>query len=63
MKVIEHREPVAAALHEAEAGYDLVLVGVGEEWGLEQRRFGLRPEQLIRQCPTSLVVVRAARKS
>jgi Kef-type K+ transport system membrane component KefB/nucleotide-binding universal stress UspA family protein len=63
MKVVEHREPVEAALHEAEAGYDLVLVGVGEEWGLEQRRFGLRPEQLIRQCPTSLVVVRAARKS
>jgi Kef-type K+ transport system membrane component KefB/nucleotide-binding universal stress UspA family protein len=58
LKVVEHPDPVEAALQEASAGYDLVMIGVGPEWGLEQRPFGLRPEQIIQRCPTSLLVVR-----
>ena len=40
--------------------YDLVIVGVGREWGLRASRvgFGLGPERLIRDCSASLLVVR-----
>ena len=58
MKVVEHDEPAEAALAEAANGYDLVIVGVGQEWGLEERRFGVHPERIISECPTSLLVVK-----
>jgi Kef-type K+ transport system membrane component KefB/nucleotide-binding universal stress UspA family protein len=58
MKVVEHEEPALAALAEAANGYDLVVVGVGHEWGLEERRFGVHPERIIAECPTSLLVVK-----
>ncbi|WP_437552339.1 cation:proton antiporter [Sorangium sp. So ce367] len=58
LKVVEHDSPADAALEEAKRGYDLVLVGVGPEWGLAQRRFGIRAEHIIQGCPTSLLVVR-----
>ncbi|XXY47906.1 cation:proton antiporter [Sorangium sp. So ce269] len=58
LKVVEHDSPAGAALEEAGRGYDLVLVGVGSEWGLAQRRFGIRAEHIIQGCPTSLLVVR-----
>jgi Kef-type K+ transport system membrane component KefB/nucleotide-binding universal stress UspA family protein len=58
MKVVEHASPPQAALEEARQGYDLVVVSVGAEWGLEQKRFGLQPEQLMQDCPTSILVVR-----
>ncbi|HEY6556271.1 MAG TPA: cation:proton antiporter [Polyangiaceae bacterium] len=58
LEVVEHDEPAQAALEESAQGYDLVLVGMGEEWGLEHRLFGLQAERLISECPTSLLVVR-----
>jgi nucleotide-binding universal stress UspA family protein len=58
LKVVAHTDPAAAALEEAANGYDLVLIGVGSEWGLEQRQFGMRPEHIIQSCPASLLVVR-----
>jgi nucleotide-binding universal stress UspA family protein len=60
MKVIEHQWPGEAALAESAAGYDLVVVGVGREWRLGDRRLGIgmQPEPLIHGCPTSLLVVR-----
>ena len=55
-------EPAEAALaeirSETASPYDLVLVGVGRDWGLEARQFGIQQEFLIRQCPTSLLIVR-----
>ncbi|WP_437561910.1 cation:proton antiporter domain-containing protein [Sorangium sp. So ce542] len=59
LKVVEHDSPADAALEESKRGYDLVLVGVGPEWGLAQRRFGIRAEDVIQACPTSLLVVRS----
>lgn len=59
LKVMESEDPADTAMQEAANGYDLVVIGVGTEWGLEQRQFGLNPEQIIKQCPTSLLVVRA----
>lgn len=63
LKVVAHSEPVTAALEESAQGYDLVIIGLGPEWGLEQRQFGLLPESVIENCPTSLVVVKHHIKS
>ncbi|HYO59813.1 cation:proton antiporter [Archangium sp.] len=57
-KVVAHEAPDEAALEESRLGYDLVVVGVGAEWGLEDSLFGLHRERLIRDAPTSLLVVR-----
>ncbi|HEX8520978.1 MAG TPA: cation:proton antiporter [Tepidisphaeraceae bacterium] len=56
-KVIEHDSPVAAILDAAKE-YDLVIIGVGEEWGLESQVFGFRPQRIAQDCPTSLLIVR-----
>lgn len=56
-KVVAHDSPEDAALEEARRGYDLVVVGVGAEWGLENGLFGLHRERLIADAPTSLLVV------
>lgn len=60
VETVEHRSPADAALARASA-FDLVVVGVGSSWGLGERKlgFGLQSERLIRDCPTSLLVVRA----
>ncbi|MBZ4419787.1 cation:proton antiporter [Myxococcus sp. RHSTA-1-4] len=58
LKVVRHDAPDEAALEEARHGYDLVVVGVGAEWGLEDRLFGLHRERLIQDAPASLLVVR-----
>jgi Kef-type K+ transport system membrane component KefB/nucleotide-binding universal stress UspA family protein len=57
-KEVTHDSPEDAALEEARNGYDLVVVGVGSEWGLENSVFGLHRERLIGDAPTSLLVVR-----
>jgi nucleotide-binding universal stress UspA family protein len=57
LRVVEHAEPAEAALEESSKGYDLVVVGIGREWGLEERPFGIQPEVLMDQCPVSLMVV------
>jgi nucleotide-binding universal stress UspA family protein len=56
-KVLEHDSPVGAVLRES-SGYDLVVIGVAEEWGLESHLFGWRPERIARDCPTSMLIVR-----
>ena len=58
LKVVRHAAPDEAALEEARHGYDLVVVGVGAQWGLEDRLFGLHRERIIRDAPGSLLVVR-----
>ncbi|MCP3099150.1 cation:proton antiporter [Myxococcus sp. K15C18031901] len=59
LKVVRHESPEDAALQEArEGGYDLVVVGVGVEWGLEDRLFGIQRERIVRDAPGSLLVVR-----
>ena len=58
MKVVVHENAAAAAIAEAACGYDLVVIGSGPDWGLEQRQFGLHPEAIILESPASLLVVR-----
>ncbi|HEX8706135.1 MAG TPA: cation:proton antiporter [Myxococcaceae bacterium] len=62
-KVVAHDSPEDAALEEARRGYDLVVVGVGSEWGLEDGFFGLHRERLIGDAPTSMLVVRHPRQA
>ncbi|MBN1209758.1 MAG: cation:proton antiporter [Myxococcaceae bacterium] len=57
-KAVVHESPEDAVLEEAGAGYELIVVGVGPEWGLKERLFGLYRERLVRDAPTSLLVVR-----
>jgi len=59
LRVIEHASPADAALAESRAGYDLLVVGVGREWGLAHKRFGVQPERLMTESPASVLVVRA----
>jgi Kef-type K+ transport system membrane component KefB/nucleotide-binding universal stress UspA family protein len=63
VKVVRHPTAWRAAVDEAARGYDLVLIGAGAEWGLEHRPFGIHSESIIRECPTSLLVVREHRAS
>ncbi|MGH7215430.1 MAG: universal stress protein, partial [Tepidisphaeraceae bacterium] len=61
-RVLEDDSPVDAVLREANAGaFDLTLIGIGEEWGLESHLFGLRPERIAEECSSSLLIVRTHR--
>jgi len=56
-QVVEDSSPVGVVLHQAR-NFDLVIIGVAEEWGLESRLFGWRPEKIAQDCPASLLIVR-----
>lgn len=58
VKIVEHAQPAHAVLEEAEQGYDLIVIGLGAEWGLEHRTFGMHSELIIRESPASLLIVR-----
>ncbi|HSU66081.1 MAG TPA: hypothetical protein VLJ39_04385, partial [Tepidisphaeraceae bacterium] len=45
------------------ADFDLVVIGVAQEWGLESQLFGWRPERIAAGTPTSLLIVRQYAKS
>jgi Kef-type K+ transport system membrane component KefB/nucleotide-binding universal stress UspA family protein len=60
MKVVEHDDPLEAALAESASGYDLVIVGAEKQWGLGEPvlGIGLQPERLMSDSPTTILVVR-----
>jgi Kef-type K+ transport system membrane component KefB len=58
VKVVERDDAQAAAVEEARQGYDLVIIGASEEWGLRPTLFGRRHEELARACPASMLIVR-----
>jgi nucleotide-binding universal stress UspA family protein len=57
MRVIESTSPVDAVIMEA-AAHDLTVLGVGVDWELQPHAFGLRPERLAAECPSSLLIGR-----
>jgi nucleotide-binding universal stress UspA family protein len=61
-QVVEDSSPAGVVLHRAR-DFDLVIIGVAEEWGLESRLFGWRPEKIARDCPASLLIVRKFAKA
>jgi Kef-type K+ transport system membrane component KefB len=56
-KVIEDDSPVQAVLRESKE-FDLVVIGVEEQWGMESHLFGWRPERIAREGTSSLLIVR-----
>lgn len=58
LKIVEHAEPVEAVVAEAWKGYDLMVVGASETWGLEASLFTNRHERLAFATAASLLVVR-----
>ncbi|HEX4056132.1 MAG TPA: cation:proton antiporter [Tepidisphaeraceae bacterium] len=56
-QVIEDASPVDALIQAAQQ-YDLVVVGVEEQWGMQSQLFGFRPERIARETTTSLLIVR-----
>ncbi|MBC8068816.1 MAG: cation:proton antiporter [Deltaproteobacteria bacterium] len=60
LKVVESSDAAQAVLDASASDCDLVIVGVGREWGMPQRAFGLRTERLLEHGNASLLVVRAS---
>lgn len=58
LEVIESNDPLHAAVRVARQGFDLIVVGISEIWGLEPTPFSQRHERLARECPGSLLIVR-----
>jgi Kef-type K+ transport system membrane component KefB len=56
-QVIEDSSPVEAVIQAAKE-YDLVVIGVEEQWGMQSQLFGFRPERIAQQTGTSLLIVR-----
>ena len=61
-RVIESADPVGTVIEQS-ADFDLVVIGIGEEWGLESQRFGLRRERIAAGTPASLLIVRESARS
>jgi Kef-type K+ transport system membrane component KefB len=56
-QVIEDLSPVDAVIH-ASQQYDLLVIGVAEQCGMQSQLFGFRPERIAREATTSLLIVR-----
>jgi len=57
IEVVEDASPVDAVVRAA-AAFDLVIIGVAEEWGLESHLFGWRAERIAQECRASMLIVR-----
>ncbi len=58
LKVVPSDDALEVAVGEARSGYDLVIIGVSEAWGLDPTSFGQRYERLASESPASLLIVR-----
>jgi Kef-type K+ transport system membrane component KefB len=56
-KVIEDSSPVDAVLDQSK-GFDLVVIGVEDQWGMKSQLFGFRPERIAHSTKSSLLIVR-----
>lgn len=59
-KVVSPSNPIDAVITESQAGYDLVVIGIGSQWGLEHRSFGVKTEKVLANAPVSVLVVRGS---
>jgi len=57
LRVVEDVSPVDAVLQIA-GEFDLVVIGIAEQWGLSSQLFGWRPERIAAGSPVSLLIVR-----
>lgn len=59
LKVVESDETIDAAIREAWTGYDLIVAGASEAWGVDFSLFSERLQRLAVATPASLLVVHA----
>jgi nucleotide-binding universal stress UspA family protein len=57
MRTIEGDSPVDVVIEQAKE-FELVIIGVAEEWGLESQLLGFRAERVAREVACSLLIVR-----
>jgi Kef-type K+ transport system membrane component KefB/nucleotide-binding universal stress UspA family protein len=57
MRTIEGDSPVDVVIDQARE-FELVIIGVAEEWGLESQFLGFRAERVAREVASSLLIVR-----
>jgi nucleotide-binding universal stress UspA family protein len=57
LRTIEGESPVEVVIEQAKE-FELVVIGVAEEWGLESQMLGFRAERVAREVPGSLLIVR-----
>jgi Kef-type K+ transport system membrane component KefB/nucleotide-binding universal stress UspA family protein len=57
MRTIEGDSPVDVVIEQAKE-FELVVIGVAEEWGLESQLLGFRAERVAREVACSLLIVR-----
>ncbi|HYE58847.1 MAG TPA: universal stress protein, partial [Rhodothermales bacterium] len=61
IETVETTDAAHAVVAEAQAGaYDAVVIGASAQWGLRPTLFARHHERLARECPASLLIVRAA---
>lgn len=58
LRIVASADPLQALVDVAREGFDLVVVGVSQSWGLEPALFSTRHERLARDCPASLLILR-----
>ena len=57
MRVVESDDPAGTVIEQS-AGFDLVVIGVAEEWGLESQLIGWRRQRIAEGTPASMLIVR-----
>jgi nucleotide-binding universal stress UspA family protein len=57
LRTVEDNSPVDAVVEQAK-DFDLVIIGVAEEWGLESQLLGFRAERIAQEVACSLLIVR-----
>jgi nucleotide-binding universal stress UspA family protein len=59
MRTIQSESPVDVVIEQAKE-FELVIIGVAEEWGLESQLLGFRAERVASEVASSLLIVRKA---
>jgi Kef-type K+ transport system membrane component KefB/nucleotide-binding universal stress UspA family protein len=57
VRMVMSQDPLEVVVEEARQAYDLVVIGVSEELGLQPTLLGTGHERLARECPASMLIV------
>lgn len=57
VRLVEHDSPTDAVLEEANACYDLVIIGMNGRWGLEAGGLSLRRQRVLTESQVSILAV------
>jgi Kef-type K+ transport system membrane component KefB len=57
LRTVEGDSPVDVVIEQSRQ-FDLIVIGVAEEWGLESHLLGFRAERIAREVSSSLLIVR-----